>query len=113
MDITAPGRAVRSSYARNQINTQWQASLNFNNMFDKRYDTSIGDLANSSHYGNPRNVMLKLRGSLRCERRKKGRLAAAILIAWHRPTCRAPRRWQPRRSPAPHGPATSPTCASA
>ncbi|WP_291602103.1 TonB-dependent receptor [Comamonas sp.] len=63
VDITAPGRAVRSSYVRNLINTQWQASLNFSNMFDKRYCTSIGNLINRCHYGNPRNVMLKLRGS--------------------------------------------------
>lgn len=63
VDITAPGRAVRSSYVRNRINTQWQASLNFSNMFDKRYCTSIGNLINRCHYGNPRNVMLKLRGS--------------------------------------------------
>lgn len=63
VDITAPGPAVRSSYVRNQINTQWQASLNFNNMFDKRRYTSTGNLINRCHYGNPRNVMLKLRGS--------------------------------------------------
>lgn len=52
-----------SSYVRYQINRQWQASLNFNNMFDKRYYTSIGNLVNSSHYGDPRNVMLTLRGT--------------------------------------------------
>ena len=63
VDITAPGRAVWSSYVRYQINRQWQASLNFNNMFDKRYYTSIGNLVNSSHYGDPRNVMLTLRGT--------------------------------------------------
>lgn len=61
--ITAPGRAVWSSYVRYQINRQRQASLNFNNMFDKRCYTSIGNLVNSSHYGDPRNVMLKLRGT--------------------------------------------------
>ena len=48
---------------RNRINTQWQASLNFSNMLDKRYCTSIGNLVNSSHYGDPRNVMLTLRGT--------------------------------------------------
>ncbi|WKL18590.1 TonB-dependent receptor [Comamonas testosteroni] len=59
----APGRAVWSSYVRYQINRQWQVSLNFNNMFNKRYYTSIGNLVNSSHYGDPRNVMLTLRGT--------------------------------------------------
>lgn len=49
---------------RKQISRQWQASLNFNNLFDKRCYTSIGNLVNSSHYGDPRNVMLKLRGSI-------------------------------------------------
>ena len=63
VDITAPGRAVWSSYVRYQINKQWQASLNFNNMFDKRYYASIGNLVNSSHYGDPRNVLLTLRGT--------------------------------------------------
>jgi outer membrane receptor for ferric coprogen and ferric-rhodotorulic acid len=63
VSIQAPGRAVWSSYVRYQINKQWQASLNFNNMFDKRYYTSIGNLVNSSHYGDPRNVMLTLRGT--------------------------------------------------
>lgn len=61
--LEAPGRAVWSSYVRYQLNKQWQASLNFNNMFDKHYYTSIGNLVNSSHYGDPRNVMLTLRGT--------------------------------------------------
>ena len=63
VNITAPGRAVWSSYVRYQINKQWQASVNFNNMFDKTYYTSIGNMVNSSHYGDPRNVMLTLRGN--------------------------------------------------
>lgn len=63
VSIQSPGRAVWSSYVRYQINPQWQASLNFNNMFDKHYYTSIGNLVNSSHYGDPRNVMVTLRGS--------------------------------------------------
>ncbi|THU02605.1 TonB-dependent siderophore receptor [Lampropedia puyangensis] len=61
--INAPGRAVWNSYVRYQVNDQWQLALNFNNMFDKRYYTSIGNLVNSSHYGDPRNVMLSLRAS--------------------------------------------------
>lgn len=61
--ITTGGRAVWNSYVRYQINRQWQASLNFNNMFDKHYYTTAGNLVNSSHYGDPRNVMLTLRGN--------------------------------------------------
>ena len=49
---------------RYQINRQWQASLNFHNLFDKRYHPLIGNLVNRCHYGDPRNVMLKLRGSI-------------------------------------------------
>lgn len=63
VSITAAGRAVWSGYVRYQLNRQWQASLNLNNIFDKRYYASIGNLLNSSHYGDPRNVMLTLRGS--------------------------------------------------
>lgn len=61
--ITAPGRAVWNSYLRYQMNAQWQLSLNVNNVFNKRYYTTIGNLVNSSHYGEPRNVMLTVRGS--------------------------------------------------
>lgn len=61
--IQAPGRTVWNSYVRYQMNDKWQLALNFNNMFDKRYYTSIGNLVNSSHYGEPRNVMLSVRGS--------------------------------------------------
>jgi outer membrane receptor for ferric coprogen and ferric-rhodotorulic acid len=61
--VHVPGRAVWSSYVRYRINRQWEASLNFNNMFDKTYYASVGNLLNSSHYGDPRNVMLTLRGS--------------------------------------------------
>ncbi|CAB5691297.1 Fe(III)-pyochelin receptor [Delftia tsuruhatensis] len=61
--VTVPGRAVWNSHVRYRINRQWEASLNFNNMFDKTYYVSVGNLLNSSHYGEPRNVMLTLRGS--------------------------------------------------
>lgn len=63
INLNAPGRAVWSSYVRYQIDPHWQLSLNFNNIFNKRYYSSIGNLVNSSHYGDPRNAMLTLRGS--------------------------------------------------
>jgi outer membrane receptor for ferric coprogen and ferric-rhodotorulic acid len=63
INLHAPGRAVWSSYVRYQIDPHWQLSLNFNNIFNKRYYSSIGSLVNSSHYGEPRNAMLTLRGS--------------------------------------------------
>lgn len=57
-----PGRAVWSSYARYQINNHWAASVNVNNIFDKRYYTNVGT-NNGGFYGDPRNVMLTLRGT--------------------------------------------------
>lgn len=63
INLEAPGRAVWSSYVRYQLDPKWQLSLNFNNMFNKRYYASIGNLVNSSHYGDPRNAMLSLRGA--------------------------------------------------
>ncbi len=60
-----PGRVVLNSHARYRINRQWEASLNFNSMFDKTCCVCVGNLLNSSHHGDPRNVMLTLRGSFR------------------------------------------------
>jgi outer membrane receptor for ferric coprogen and ferric-rhodotorulic acid len=63
ISLHAPGRAVWSSYVRYQIDPHWQLNLNLNNLFNKRYYSSIGNLVNSSHYGEPRNAMLTLRGT--------------------------------------------------
>jgi outer membrane receptor for ferric coprogen and ferric-rhodotorulic acid len=105
VSIQAPGRAVWSSYVRYQINKQWQASLNFNNMFDKRYYTSIGNLVNSSHYGDPRNVMLTLRGtsdaaaSCPAQPLPAGRPCAAFPPAVPRTTIRRPEIYTAITSP--------------
>lgn len=61
--VQVPGYAIWNSHVRYRINRQWEATLNFNNMFDKTYYVSVGNLLNSSHYGEPRNVMVTLRGS--------------------------------------------------
>ena len=58
-----PGRAVWNAYARYQINRTWSATLNLNNVFDKVYYSSVTALVNGSYYGDPRNVMLTLRGT--------------------------------------------------
>ena len=46
--------------ARYQITENVSATLNVNNLFDKKYFTNIG-FYNSSYYGDPRNVMLSTR----------------------------------------------------
>lgn len=46
--------------ARYQITDNLSASLNVNNVFDKKYYTNIG-FYNSAYYGDPRNVMVSTR----------------------------------------------------
>ncbi len=57
------GRAVWNALLRYQVNRNWTASLNVNNVFDKRYYSSVTALVNGSYYGDPRNVMLTVRGT--------------------------------------------------
>lgn len=57
------GRAVWSALLKYQVNRHWTAALNVNNLFDKRYYSSMTALVNGSYYGDPRNVMLTLRGA--------------------------------------------------
>lgn len=52
------GYAVWHAFARYQIDDHWGVSLNLNNVFDRVYYQSAG----KSLYGDPRNVMLTLRG---------------------------------------------------
>lgn len=46
-----------------RVNPKWNVALNVNNLFDKRYYQSFFGTAWSNRYGEPRNVMLSLRGS--------------------------------------------------
>ncbi len=57
------GRAVWNAVAKYQINRNWSAALNVNNVFDKRYYSSVAALVNGNYYGDPRNFMLTLRGA--------------------------------------------------
>ncbi|MDQ8035037.1 TonB-dependent siderophore receptor [Bordetella genomosp. 1] len=63
LEAKASGRAVWNAYARYQINRNWAASLNVNNIFDKTYYSAVGNMVNGIHYGDPRNAMLTLRGT--------------------------------------------------
>ncbi|MFZ4289581.1 TonB-dependent siderophore receptor [Variovorax sp. HJSM1_2] len=60
--ITQPGYAVWNARLGYQINKQWSAALNINNLFDKRYFSTIGWLYADNHFGEPRNATLTLRG---------------------------------------------------
>ncbi|QEI07892.1 TonB-dependent siderophore receptor [Pigmentiphaga aceris] len=65
---TAPYRFIQRGYILASahldytINSRWTASLNVNNLFDKRYYSTIGTLDYGSFYGTPRTAMLTLRG---------------------------------------------------
>ncbi|WP_355582702.1 TonB-dependent siderophore receptor [Xanthomonas cannabis] len=58
------GRAVWNALARYQLNRQWSLAVNLNNVFDKRYYTTLSSFVNGRYYGEPRNVMVTLRGAL-------------------------------------------------
>ncbi|MFD4837388.1 TonB-dependent siderophore receptor [Achromobacter sp. NPDC058515] len=60
----APGRAVWDLRAGYRINKHWSASLNVANVFDKHYYGMLSQIRRGNHYGEPRNVMLTLRGTL-------------------------------------------------
>ncbi|MCW0205940.1 MAG: TonB-dependent receptor [Achromobacter sp.] len=61
--VQASGRAVWSAYTKYQFNRNWAAVLNVNNIFNKTYYSAVGNLVNGIQYGDPRNVMLTLRGT--------------------------------------------------
>ncbi|MGF7178221.1 TonB-dependent siderophore receptor [Azospirillum doebereinerae] len=54
------GYAVVDLMARYQVTEKVAATLNLNNLFDKKYLTSI---QNNGYYGEPRNVLLSLKAS--------------------------------------------------
>nr|WP_315429713.1 TonB-dependent siderophore receptor [uncultured Albidiferax sp.] len=55
------GRAVWSALLKYQIDRHWTTALNVNNLFDKRYYSSVTALVNGSYYGAPRSAMLTAR----------------------------------------------------
>jgi outer membrane receptor for ferric coprogen and ferric-rhodotorulic acid len=65
-----PFNSVQGSYAvatlraAYQINQSWLAALNINNLFDRSYYQTIGTPTSGNWYGEPRNLMFTLRGSL-------------------------------------------------
>jgi outer-membrane receptor for ferric coprogen and ferric-rhodotorulic acid len=57
------GYAVWNASVQYRINRNWQAVLNLNNLFDKVYYRTVGTSGGNNWYGEPRNVMLTLRGT--------------------------------------------------
>ncbi|GEC17403.1 TonB-dependent siderophore receptor [Nitrobacter winogradskyi] len=60
-EFTEPGRAVVDLYVEYKINQHWTATLNVNNVFDKRYYQTVGYADTSNWYGAPRNFLLSAR----------------------------------------------------
>ncbi|WP_159915136.1 TonB-dependent siderophore receptor [Pantoea sp. 18069] len=53
--------AVASLMARYEFSPQLSATLNVNNLFDKKYIASVSDWWNSGNYGTPRSVALNVK----------------------------------------------------
>lgn len=56
-----PGRAIWSSSLDYKIDENWSATLNANNIFDKRYYETFGSSASGNFYGEPRSFALTVR----------------------------------------------------
>ncbi|VFR68825.1 TonB-dependent siderophore receptor [plant metagenome] len=63
MRIEQPSYAVWSARIGYQVNRNWSAALNVNNLFDKTYYQTIGAPGWGNFYGEPRSAMLTLRGT--------------------------------------------------
>lgn len=47
-----------------RLNTHWQLSVNLDNALDRRYYQTVGLTANNNWYGEPRNLMVEIKGEL-------------------------------------------------
>ena len=61
--ISQPGYALWNARIGYRIDKRWTVALNINNLLDKRYYNTIGWLYADSHFGEPRNAVLTLRGT--------------------------------------------------
>lgn len=61
--FTQAGYAVWNASVQYRINRNWSATLNLNNVFDKTYYKTVGTSNGGNWYGDPRNVLLTLRGA--------------------------------------------------
>ena len=59
---TQGGYTIWNAMVEYRIDPRWTLTLNMNNVFDKWYYRTVGSSASGNYYGEPRNVMLTLRG---------------------------------------------------
>lgn len=64
LQVSQGGYSIWNLFGDYKLNDKWSLALNVNNLFDKRYYSTIGYYYYGNFYGSPRNVMLSLRGKL-------------------------------------------------
>ncbi|NER59945.1 TonB-dependent siderophore receptor [Pseudomonas sp. MAFF212428] len=57
------GYTIWSGSLAYKVDEHWTATVNANNLFDKRYYATVGNSMYNNFYGDPRNFMLTLRGT--------------------------------------------------
>ncbi len=57
------GYAVYDAMVEYKVDDHWTVALNGNNLFDRRYYSSVGTSEYGNYYGEPRNFTLTLRGT--------------------------------------------------
>ncbi|MBH1963301.1 MAG: TonB-dependent siderophore receptor [Comamonadaceae bacterium] len=62
-NFTQGGYAVWNASVQYRFHRNWTAVLNLNNLFDRVYYKAVGSSSSGNWYGEPRNVMLTLRGT--------------------------------------------------
>lgn len=62
-DFVQPGYAVSTAQFGYRLNEHLSSTLTVNNLFDRKYYERVDSAWGSNFYGEPRNVMLTLRGS--------------------------------------------------
>lgn len=60
--FTQPGYAVWNASVQYRFMPDWSLTLNINNLFDKVYYKQVGTSGSGNWYGEPRNLLLTLRG---------------------------------------------------
>ena len=61
--FSQPGYALWNAFANYRFDEHWSAGLNFDNIFDKKYYSTVGYSDYASFYGEPRSYTVTLRGA--------------------------------------------------
>jgi len=62
-EFTERGRVLVDLFAQYRLNKHWSATLNVNNVFDKKYYQTIGTTSSGNWYGAPRNFLMSMQYS--------------------------------------------------